>query len=367
MAIKKRFCFGAVFLMILSLAAAEWQDETAGRIDKEKEYPLLVESLQKQFPDLTDGEKGAASLIIGYCQSRLKNFQAELFWMKKYLEEFRGADVKFGFIPAASRQKILQFRASWQKDFPVIWELGLETADSEFAYFSPPGELKLRLQVSVPCNFQLFGREGNLLAQGVLGQEVSSLALPLMTDFCKVASHGFRLLLTLRHAPEKTIEKYFTIELEYLYPEDVEFDPLSAEVKLKGRELQPENKSETIVLSQHTLFDKKLFKKTVLKNFLIGAVFFIIRSTLLTSTMDNSETSLFAKSALYGTRKVFNLAGIGFSLTALSQLPKVIKRERIVEEKIVDLPDARAANENLKRDLASSREKIRVKLSVQAI
>ncbi|TFG74252.1 MAG: hypothetical protein E4H23_12305 [Chrysiogenales bacterium] len=367
MAIKKGFCFGAVFLMILSLAAAEWQDETAGRIDKEKEYPLLVESLQKQFPALADSEKAAVSLIIGYCQSRLKDFQAELFWMKKYLEESRAVDVKLGFLPAGSRQKILRFRTSWQKDFPVLWELGLETADSELAYFVPPGELKLRLQVSVPCNFQLFGREGNLLAQGVLGKEVRSVAVPIMADFCKVSSHGFRLMLTLRHAPEKTIEKYFTIELEYLYPEDVEFDPLSAEVKLKGRELQPESKSETIVLSQRTHFDKKLFKKTVLKNFLIGAAFFVVRSTLLTSTMDNSETSLFAKSALYGTRKVFNLAGIGFSLAALSQLPKVFKREKIVEEKTVDLPEARAANEELKRDLALNREKIRVKLSVQAI
>ncbi|HUU04532.1 MAG TPA: hypothetical protein VMZ49_01515 [Patescibacteria group bacterium] len=367
MAIKKGFCFGTVFLMILSLAAAEWQKETADRIAREKEYPLLVENLQKQFPALADGEKAAVSLIIGYCQSRLKDFQAELFWMKKYLEEFRAVSVKIGFISAASRQKILQFRASWQKDFPVIWELGLEAADSEFAYFAPPGELKLRLQVSVPCNFQLFGREGDLLAQGLLDQDVRSVAVPLMADFCKVSSHGFRLLLTLRHAPEKTIEKYFTIELEYLYPEDVEFDPLSAEVKLKGREWQPENKSETIVISQRMHFDKKLFKKTVLKNILIGAAFFVVRSTLLTSTMDNSETSLFAKSALYGTRKVFNLAGIGFSLAALSQLPKVFKREKIIEEKTVDLPEARAANEDLKRDLELNREKIRVKLSVQAI
>ena len=138
-------------------------------------------------------------------------------------------------------------------------------------------------------------------------------------------------------------------------------------MKLKGRELQPESKSETIIISQRTHFDKKLFKKTVLKNILIGAAFFVVRSTLLTSTMDNPDTSLSAKSTLYGTRKVFQLAGIGFSLAALSQLPKVIKREKIVEEKIVELPEARAANEELKRDLALNREKITVTLSVQAI
>jgi len=367
MAKKKALWFGLVFLMVLSIQSADWQKETADRIAKEKEYPLLVESLQKQFPGLADGEKAAMSLIIGYCQSRLNNPQAELFWMKKYLEEFKAADVKIGFIPAVSRQKILQFRASWQKDFPVIWELALETADSEFAYFAPAGKLKLRLQVSVPCNFQLFGREGVLLAQGVLGKEVRSVAVPLMADFCKASSHGFRLLLTLRHAPEKTIEKYFAIELQYLFPEDVAFDPFSASLRLKGRELLPESKSETIVISQRTQFDKKLFKKTVLKNILIGAAFFVIRSTLLTSTMDKSETSLFAKSALYGMRKVSSLAGIGFSLAALSQLPKVFKREKIIEEKTVDLPEARAANENLKRDLALIRKKIRVKLLVQAI
>ena len=170
MAIKKRFCFAAGLLMILSLSAADWQKETADRIAREKEYPLLVESLQKQFPGLAPGEKAAASLIIGYCQSRLNDFQAELFWMKKYLEEFRAADVKIGFIPAASRRKILQFRSSWQKDFPVIWELGLDASDSEFAYFSPPVELKLRLQVSVACNFQLFDREGGSVGQGGVGK-----------------------------------------------------------------------------------------------------------------------------------------------------------------------------------------------------
>lgn len=367
MAIEKKLCFGAVFFMVLCLTAADWQSETRDRITRETEYPLLVESLQKQFPGLAEAEKPAVSLIIGYCQSRLQDPQAELFWMKKYLEEFKAADVKIGYIPAAIRQKILKFKTSWQKDFPVIWELALEEASSEFAYFSPVSELKLRLQVSLSCNFQLFGRDGVLLTEGALGREVRSVALPLAADFCRSASHSFRLLLTLRQAPEKTIEKYFTIDLRYLFPENVAFDPLNAEVKLQGRELQPENKIESRVISQRTLFDKKLFKKTVLKNFLIGVAFFVVNSTLLTSTIDNSATSLFAKSALFGTRKTFKFASIGFSLLALSQLPKVFRRERIREEKTVDLPEARAANEVLQRDLALSREKIRVRLSVRAI
>jgi len=367
MARKRRLCFGSVFLMIVSLAAADWQKETAERIAREKEYPLLVESLQKQFPGLTEGEKAAASLIIGYCQSRLDNFQAELFWMKKYLEEFRAADVKIGFIPAVNRQKLLQFRTSWLKDFPVIWELALETAASEFAYFAPPGELKLRLQVSVPCNFQLFGRDGVLLAQGLLGKEVRSVAVPLAADFCRLPSHGFRLLLTLRHAPEKTIEKYFTIELGYLIPEDLTFDPLTAEVKLKGREARPEQETETRVISQSTRFEKDLFKKTVLKDLLIGAAFFVVNATLFSSTIDNPDTSLFAKSSLYGMRRVFTLAGIGFSLSALSKLPKLFKREKVVEEKTRDLPEAHAANQALERDLALARTKVRVKLAVKVI
>ena len=367
MAKKKGLWFGSVFLMILSLSAAEWQKETADRIAREKEYPLLVETLQKQFPGLADDEKAAASLIIGYCQSRLENFQAELFWMKKYLEEFRAADVKIGFIPAASRQKILQFKASWQKDFPVIRELALETADSEFAYFDPPGELKLRLQVSVPCDFQLFGRDGISLAQGVLGKEVRSVAVPLAADFCKLPSHGFRLLLTLRHAPEKTIEKYFIIELAYLIPEEVLFDPQRAEVKLKGRAAMPEQETVTRVIAQSTRFEKDLFKKTVLKDLLIGAAFFVVNATLVSSTIDNPDTSLFAKSSLYGMRRVFTLAGVGFSLSALSKLPKLFKRQKVVEEKIRDLPEARAANQALERDLALARTKVRVKPAVKVI
>ena len=47
MARKKRLWFGSVFLMILSLAAAEWQKETAERIAREAEYPLLIEFLQQ--------------------------------------------------------------------------------------------------------------------------------------------------------------------------------------------------------------------------------------------------------------------------------------------------------------------------------
>jgi hypothetical protein len=367
MAFEKKLCCAAIFLLVFPLAAADWQAETAARLAREKEYPLLVESLQKQFPDLAEAEKPAASLIIGYCHSRLSNPQAELFWMRKYLEEFKAADVKIGFVPAAIRRKILQFKAWWQKDFPVIWELALEEPAAEFAYFAPPSELKLRLQVSVPCSFQLFGRDGVLLSRGTLDREVHSLAFPIAADFCRTASHSFRLLLALRQAPEKTIEKYFTIDLQYLFPENVAFDPLNAEVQLRGRQLQPESKSESRIISQRTLFDKKLFKKTVLKNFLIGAAFFVVNSTLLTSTIDSADTSLFAKSALYGTRKTFRYASIGFSLLALSQLPKVFKREKVMEEKTVDLPEARAANEALKRDLALSREQVRVRLSVRAI
>jgi hypothetical protein len=51
----------------------------------------------------------------------------------------------------------------------------------------------------------------------------------------------------------------------------------------------------------------------------------------------------------------------------LSQLPKVFKREKITEEKPVDLPEVRAANEALKRDLALSRDKVRVKLAVRVM
>ncbi len=36
MDIKKGFCFGAVFLMILSLSAADWQKETADLITGKK-------------------------------------------------------------------------------------------------------------------------------------------------------------------------------------------------------------------------------------------------------------------------------------------------------------------------------------------
>jgi hypothetical protein len=361
---------GAVFFicsLFFMRLPADWKQQASARIINEKEYPQLIEFMQKAFSDLPGPEQAAVSLFIGYCQSRLNDPQAELFWMKKYLEDFKAADVKLDFIPAAARRKILQFKASWQKDFPVIWELAPEAPDSEFAYFSPPDHLRLRLQVSLPCNFQLFGREGALLAQGALGTNVVTMKVPLAAEFCRTARHSFRLLLSLPHAPEKTIEKYFAVELQYLFPENVGFDPLSAEIKLKGRELRPESRTETRIISQRTRFDKELFKKTVLKHLLIGAAFFVANATLLTSTIDNPETSLYAKSALYGTRKTFTLAGIGFSLTALSQLPKVFKREKVVEEKTIDLPEARADNEMLKRDMALIKKKIRVRWTVQAI
>jgi hypothetical protein len=367
MSMKKRAWLGAVFLLTSALAAADWQAETARRIVREGEYPLLIERLQKEFPAVPEGEKAAVCLIIGYCQSRLNDPQAELFWMNKYLEEFRAADVKIGFIPAALRQKIYRFKLSWQRDFPVVWELAPVPEHPEFAFFAPPAELKLRIQVSLPCDFQLLTPEGALLARGVLGQGVETVKVPLAEDFVRVASHSFRLQLTLRQAPEKTVEKYFSIDLQYLTPEEVVFDPLTAAVSLKGRDLQPESRRETQVVSQSRSFDKPLFKKTVLKNLLIGAVFFVVNATLITSTIDNPDSSLFAKSTLYGTRRVFTLAGIGFSLSALLHLPKVFKRERVVKETTLDLPEARAANEALKRDLARERDNIRVRLALKRI
>jgi hypothetical protein len=366
MAVKKKLLFFLCLPLFFSLLAADWKKETAAQIGLQKNFPLLVQSLQKCFPDLPDDEKAVVCLLIGYCQSKLGNPQAELLWMKKYLEEFKAADVKIGFIAAGPRQKIMQFKGSWQKDFPVIWELALAAKSSLIAYFNPPTELKIQLRMSVPCNFQLFDSKGNLLAKGVLGKEARVVAFPVTADFFREEHHDLRLLLTLSSAPEKEIEKYFAIELRYQFPESMTFDPLNAEVKLKGRELQPETRIETVVLSQRTIFDKKEFKKSFLKDLLISAAFFIVKSTFITSTINNQDTSLYAKSALYGIRKVFTIGGIAFSLKALLQLPKVFKHEKVSEEKTVDLPEIRAANEGLKRELDLGKEKVMVQLSIQS-
>jgi hypothetical protein len=285
--------------------------------------------------------------------------------MKKYLEEFKAADVPIAFIPAGFRQKILQFRSSWQKDFPVIRELALEANSSQIAFFNPPHELKLRVQISVPCNFQLFDSGGNLLAKGALGKDSGVVAFPVEADFFKEVHHNLRLLLTLINTPEKEIEKYFAMDLRYQFPENMTFDPLHADVKMRGRELQPETKTESIVIAQRTVFDKKAFKKSFLKDFLICAAFFIVKATFINSTIDNQDTSLYAKSALYGTRKVFTMGGICFGLKAFSQLPKVFRREKTCEEKTVDLPEIKAANDILRKELALGKEKVMVQLAVK--
>jgi hypothetical protein len=365
MAVKKKLLFLLLWPMACSILAADWKKETAAQIGSQKDYLLLVQSLQKYFPDLPDNEKAVVCLLIGYCQSRLGNPQDELLWMKKYLEEFKAADVKINFIAPGVRQKIIQFKGSWQNDFPVIRELALAAQSSQIAYFHPPDELKIRLQMSIPCNFQLFDSSGNLLAKGVAGKEARVVAFPVAADFFKDAHHNFRLLLTLINAPEKEIEKYFAMELRYQFPENMIFDPLVAEVKLKGRDLQPETKTETVILSQRTIFDKKVFKESFLKDLLIGAAFIIVKSTLINSTIDNPDTSLYAKSALYGTRKVFAIAGMAFSLKALLQLPKVFRREKISEEKTVALPEIKAANDNLKKELALGKENVMVQLTVK--
>jgi len=367
MAKKKWLPLMPALLLALALAAADWKGETAARIIREADYPQLVESLQQQFAPLSDKDKAAVSLIVGYCQSRTGNPQAELFWMNKYLGEFRAAAVDLAFLPVAVRQKIQKFRQSWQKDFPVLWELSMAPEQAEVDFFDPPSELKLRLQASLPCDFQLLARDGAPLAKGVLGTSVETVRLPLSADFFKTASHSFRLLLSPRNAPEKTVEKYFAIELEYAFPDDAEFDPQVGALALKGREPKPEQETETRVISQSTRFNKELFKKTVLKDVLIAAAFFVVNATLVTSTIDSPDASLFAKSSLYGTRRVFTLAGLGFSLSALSKLPKLFKREKVVEEKTRDLADVRAANQVLARDLAQARKQVRVKLSVKAI
>jgi hypothetical protein len=367
MAKKKWLLPVPALLLALALAAADWKGETAARIVQEADYPQLAESLQRQFPLLPDKDKAAASLIIGYCLSRAGNAQAELSWMNRYLGEFRAAAVNLAFLPVAVRQKVQKFRQSWQQDFPVLWELSAAPENAEVDYYDPPSELKLRLQASLPCDFQLLARDGTPMAKGVVGTSIETVRLALGADFFKTASHPFRLLLSPRNAPEKTVEKYFSVELEYDFPAGTEFDPQIGALALKGREPRPEQEKETRVVSQRTRFDKRLFKRTVLKELLIGAAFFVVNATLITSTIDNPDSSLFARSSLFGTRRVFTLAGVGFSLSALSKVPKLFKRERIVEEETRELPEAQAANQALERDLALARKQVRVRLAVKAI
>lgn len=367
MAKKKWLLLVPAVLLVQALAAADWKNEAALRIAREADYPQLIESLQQQFPQLPAKEKAAVSLIIGFCQSVSGSPQGELFWMNKYLGEFRALAVNLAFLPASARQKIQKFRQSWQKDFPVLWELSLAPGYDEVDFYSPPAELKLRLQSSLPCEYQLLARDGASLAKGMLAAGVETVQLPLGADFFRTPGHSFRLLLSPRNAPEKTVEKYFSVEFEYAFPDGSEFDPQAGTLKLKGREPRPEQETETRVLAQRTRFDKTLFKKTVLKDLLIGAAFFVVNATLITSTIDNPDSSLFGKSSLYGVRRVFTLAGIGFSISALSKLPKLFKRERVVEEKTRELPEARAANQELERDLALARKGVRVMLAVKAI
>jgi len=366
MKLRKRAIF-FVLVLLASRLAADWKEQATAQAASEKEYPLLIEFLQKEFAGLADAEKAAASLLIGFCYSRLHDAQGELSWMKKYLEDFRGVAADLKFLPPGVRRKVQAFGLSWQRDFPVLWELSPAPEHAEVSFFAPPSALNLRLQASLPCDFRLFSRQGEELARGVLEREVQVVKVPLAAGFFSTASHHFRLLLTLRSAPEKSVEKYFAVELRYVFPEQVEFDPAQAELKLKGRELQPETRTETRVISRRTRFDKEVFKKTVLKELLIGAGFFVVNATLLTSTIDNADTSLFAKSALFGTRRAFTLAGVACSLSALSRLPKAFRREKVVEEKAHDLPEARAANEALRRDLEQARRTVRVQLTVQPI
>ncbi len=367
---KRSFLLLAAFFLLPALWAApeaDWREDARRGMAEESDFPRLIEALQRRFPELPDKDKAAVSLIIGYSQSRVGNAQAELFWMDKYLGEFRAAPVSLAFLPAAVRKKIAEFRLSWQREFPVLWELSMAETDAEIAYFDPPAELRLRLQASLPCDFQLLSREGTLLAKGTLGTKVETVALPAGPDFVRTAGHSYRLLLIPRNAPERTIEKYFALEAEAVAPAEAEFDPQSGALALKGRALQPEQETETKVLSQTTRFDKERFKKTVLKDLLIGAAFFVVNATLISSTIDSADASLSAKATLYGTRRVFTLAGVGFSLSALSKLPKVFKRERVVEEKKRDLPEARAANQELQRELEQMRGRIRLRLVVRAL
>jgi hypothetical protein len=366
MILRKRAVF-FVCILLFSQLAADWKKQAAVQAANEEEYPLLIEFLQKEFAGLPDDEKVVVSLLIGYCHSRMPSAKDELLWMKKHLEELRGGEVDLKFLPPGVRQKVQAFGLSWRRDFPVLWELSPAPEHAEIAFFSPPSVLNLRLQASLPCDYRLFSRDGEALAQGVLGQELQTVKVPLGDDFFKVASHHFRLLLTLRSAPEKTVEKYFAVELHYIFPENVIFDPVKAELKLKGRDLQPETMTETRVISRRTRFDKTTFKKVVLKDLLAGVAFYVVSSTLLTSTIDNPDTSLFAKSALFGTRRVFHLAGFACSLSALCKLPKAFKREKVSEEKSRDLPEARAANEALRHDLERARKSVRVKLAVKPI
>lgn len=370
MAVKRSLLLLAFLLPLqASWAAAEvdWRADARNLLASEKDFPLLVESLQKRFPELADRDKAAASLIIGYCQARIGNAQAELFWMEKYLGEFRAAAANLAFLPAPLRKKILDFRLSWQREFPVLWELALAREDAEIAYFDPPAELRLRLQASLPCEFQLLSREGTLLAKGALAAGVETVKLPAGGDFVRAASHSYRLLLVPRNAPGRTIEKYFAVEAEVAAPAEAEFDRAAGTLALKGRALQAEQETETKVVSQGTRFDKGLFKKTVLKDLLIGAAFFVVNATLIRSSLDNADTSLVAKSSLFGARRAFTLAGVGFSLSALSKLPKVFQRERRVEETRRDLPEARAANLELRRDLERLRGQVRLRLAVRAL
>lgn len=214
----------ALFLFLVFstvLLPADWHEVVKRHLGTFLVYDRLVIELSARFEEIEKEEKGAAALILAYSFEQIKkksvvsplirNFydkSAALArkevstWLKKYFEEFRGRDDGLLFLSPdreAVRNDILLFRNSARDEFPLI-EAAADILDLESFV-----KIKLRIDASAACGYEIYDKDSALLVEGILKKGINKRIVQVKKKAAGRKKTFIRLLVFNRYINEQKI------------------------------------------------------------------------------------------------------------------------------------------------------------------
>jgi hypothetical protein len=164
-AIKRIFALLAALAAVGPALSAQWKDEAARLIGKEKSYAAAAGMLAEGITSFPAAEKADAAALLAFCASRMREAATETRWIVEYFDSYKAADSGFAFLDLVSQSDVIGFLNGWRVKYPWVMGISLIRGVGEDVMM-PEGILPLVVEMSNPGYYK-FSERGEVIKAGL--------------------------------------------------------------------------------------------------------------------------------------------------------------------------------------------------------
>lgn len=191
MAIRRAFLVLAALAALGPSLSAQWKDEAARLIGKEKNFAAAAGMLAAGITDYPAPEKADAAALLAFCASRTRDAAAEIRWIVEYFDSYKAADSGFAFLDLVAQSDVIGFLNGWRIKYPWIMGISLIRGVGDDVMM-PEGILPLVVEVSNPGYYKLSER-GEVIKAGLFASGFNIIALDAHALFLASGRHTYSL------------------------------------------------------------------------------------------------------------------------------------------------------------------------------